>query len=90
MSMQDIIFSGRPEKLKFAELSNSMPVQGVQAPPPGSAGTAGGEYQPPTQVSLYILPVLHALSGGGVYIENEHDIPAALLLRWPRIYLQAW
>ena len=35
------------EKLSYA-------MQGVQAPPPGSAGAAAGEYQPPAQVSRVI------------------------------------
>ena len=65
----DIIFSGRPENLTDAELSNSMSVQGVQAPPPGSAGTAGQGYQPPTQVNPCILAILHALPDGEVYME---------------------
>ena len=65
----DIIFSGRPENLTAAELSNSMSVQGVQAPPPGSAGSAGQGYQPPIQVNPYILAILHALPGGEVYME---------------------
>lgn len=49
--------------------ATAMSVQGVQAPPPGSAGAAGQGYQPPTQVNPYILAILHALPGGEVYMD---------------------
>ncbi len=57
----NVIFSGRPGS--GAVLSSGMCVQGVQAPPPGSASTAGQDYQPPTQVITHTLASLRALHG---------------------------